>query len=159
MHFEIIENEPILGAQECWTFHEATTYFRSEESGGIEDSLIIDLMTGARETIEKMTNLSLIDRNIKVHCVNWAGYLPYGPVVEIQSVQEIKKTGTSYPYIDAKEQDLIINYKTKAFKSIALKNAILELALFWYERGDFTMGSFPEKLNKVILNNRRIFGI
>lgn len=158
MHFEIVENRIRAGAFEPVSIEDAKVYFRSEESDGIEDTLIQRLISTARETIEKMTNLSLIDREIELYLEDWKGFIPYGPIDELVTSKDITIKGKSFPYIET-AGDVTINYTTSAKHSKDLKSAILELAFYWYERGEFTGGEVPEKIMPVINNNRRIFGI
>ena len=63
----------ISTGNEVATLHEATTYFRSEQSGGIEDTLIMSLVQGAREMIEKYIDRSLVAHDIEIFVDQFKG--------------------------------------------------------------------------------------
>lgn len=139
---------------EIATLEEAKIYFRSEESGGVEDYLITELITQAREEIERLTELSLVASEVQVYAENFKGYLPFYPIKlidgepVIESTSEITKKGKTLVYIEATDE-AIIDYETTAKGGKDLKNAVLELAFHWYKRGGEDKG-IPEKVMKVI---------
>ena len=155
----LIIDSIISTGNEVATLHEATTYFRSEQSGGIEDTLIMSLVQGAREMIEKYIDRSLVAHDIEIFVDQFKGFLPYGPVdrdsIVITGGENITITGNKYPYIQT-EVPLSIKYSTEAYLSEDLKNAVLELAFYWYERGEFAGGEIPMKVKAVINRHSRL---
>jgi hypothetical protein len=154
MILEILSNQ-ITGAEPTY-IEDAQIYFRSEDSDGIEDKLIFSLLKQAREAIEKSTNISLIERTVKVYVNEYAGYLPLGPIdpnslTKISGEVEIR--GKAYPYCYWGE-DATVEYHSLAYQSEDLINAIYELASFWYFRGDSDR-SLPDKIKPVIKRNTR----
>jgi hypothetical protein len=150
MHFEIASKQRI--GNEIATRQEAEIYFRSEDSDGIEDSLINGLVTLARETMEKAINRSLVSHEVICYASDWKGFLPYGPIdpESIDSDNIITVQGNSYPYVIVGEDQTQITYKTECYVSGELKNAVLELAAYYYERGDYEGSSIPPKLKPII---------
>jgi hypothetical protein len=154
MILEILSND--ITGSEPTNLQDAEIYFRSEDSNGIEDDLIESLLKQAREAIEKSTNISLIERTVKVYVNEYAGYLPLGPidpdsVTKISGEVEIR--GKAYPYSYWAE-DATVEYDSLAYQSEDLINAIYELASFWYFRGDSDR-SLPDKIKPVIKRNTR----
>ena len=150
MHFEIASKQRI--GNEIATRQEAEIYFRSEDSDGIEDSLINGLVTLARETMERAINRSLVSHEVICYASDWKGFLPFGPIdpESIQSDNMITVQGNSYPYVIVGEDQTQITYETECYISGDLKNAVLELAAYWYERGDYEGASIPPKLKPII---------
>jgi hypothetical protein len=150
-----IENRTTYG-KEPVTLSEAQIYFRTEQAEGVEDALINSLVSAARSTIEKYINRALVESSIEVFASNWKGFLPFGPVkrhtVELDGIGTIQ--GNSYPYVNVME-NVTIKYDTYAFSDVALNACILELAFFWYERGDFSGGQMPEKIKGALKSFRR----
>ena len=151
-----IEQRMILG-EEPVTLQEAKTYIRSEESEGIEDDLINGLISNARETIEKLIDRSLVDSSITVFASNWKGNLPLAPVtpntITFDGIGSV--IGNKYPFVNVSE-NVTINYQTTAYISDSLNYALLELVLFWYERGEFNGGMIPDKIKKQIKIHSRL---
>lgn len=138
----------------------AQTYFRSEDSGGIEDNLINNFLIQAREAIESATNISLVNRALEIYIDEWIGFLPLGPVdpdsLTVNS-GSVNIRGFSFPYIN-NSSNAILRYDCVAADNKDLTNAIYELASFWYFRGDINDRSIPEKVAKVIKRyTRRTF--
>ena len=150
MHFEIASKQRI--GNEIATRQEAEIYFRSEDSNGIEDSLINGLVTLARETMERAINRSLVSHEVICYASDWKGFLPFGPIdpESIQSDNMITVQGNSYPYVIVGDNQTQITYETECYISGDLKNAVLELAAYWYERGDYEGASIPPKLKPII---------
>lgn len=144
-----------ITGNEIATVAEAKIYFRTEESGGIEDALIADLIEQAREEIERLTEVSLVDSEVQVYAENFKGYLPYSPVKlesgepVIESTAEIVKKGKTLIYIEATDET-VIDYETTAKVGKDLKDAVLELAFDWYKRGETEKEGIPPKVMKVI---------
>lgn len=135
----------------------AKIYFRSEESDGIEDSIITSFLKQAREAIEIAINRSLVSRTLQVYLDDYVGYLPYGPIVPASFDIDSGTTdysGKTYPYINESDA-CTINYNCTAYISEDLKNAIYELASFWYHRGDINDRSIPDKVKLVIKRHSR----
>ena len=149
--------ERIITGSEPATLDEAKTYFRTEESEGVEDDLIEGLISTARATIEKLIDRSLVNSIVAVYAKEWKGYLPLAPIVsgsiEISGVATLQ--GNKYPYVIV-GNGATISYVTEAFNAPDLKYAVLELALFWYERGDFKGGEIPMKIRKQINSYSRL---
>lgn len=140
---------------------EAEIYFRSEQSDGIEDALIDSLITLARETMESALNRSLVANEIEVYAQEWKGYLPYGPI-DVDSIVYSETTetkGNKYPYVIVGETGTTITYDTIPFEAEGLKNAVLELAAYWYERGEYSGGQIPAKLKPIINLHKLRFSI
>jgi hypothetical protein len=131
---------------EIATLAEAQTFFRSEGAENIEDALILELVEGARKEIEKNANFSLVDHSIKIYAENWRGFLPYPLVESITEV--ITYTGRKIPYIDI-EDGIEINYTTIGSPSAEAKNAVLETAFVWYQRGGENR-DIPERVKRVV---------
>jgi hypothetical protein len=150
MHFEVASKQRI--GNEIATRAEAEIYFRSEDSNGIEDSLINGLVTLARETMEKAINRSLVSHEVVCYASDWKGFLPYGPIdpESIDSDNIITVQGNSYPYVIVGEDQTQITYETECYIGEGLKNAVLELAAYFYERGDYEGASIPPKLKPII---------
>jgi hypothetical protein len=154
--FEIIENT-ITGLEPV-TLHDAQIYFRTEDSGGQEDDLIERLVSHARQTVEMEIDRSLIARDVKVYVREHTAYLPFGPVsgdVTIDS-GEANIFGKAYPLVEVgKEAEL--SYTTKPCE-YNLNATILELAFFWYERGEFMGAEIPPKIKTDLRRfSRRVF--
>ena len=145
----------IITGQEIATLAEAKTYFRTEDSGGVEDSLILSLVKMARETIERKIDRSLVASDVEVFASDWKGYLPFGPVVsyEIDGIATVQ--GNRYLYVNT-SQNVTIKYETEAYCSAGIKNLVLELAFYWYERGEFEGGEVPAKLKPLIRAHSRL---
>jgi hypothetical protein len=148
-----IESRIITGS-EIATREEAKVYFRTEDSGGVEDNLIQDVITVARETIEKLIDRSLIESNVTVYAKDWKGNLPFAPCTNVSVDGIASIIGNKYPY--AVVNDATITYNTSCYGSMDIKYAVLDLALFWYERGTFGGGQIPEKIKKVIKAHTRL---
>lgn len=151
-----IESRVITGS-EIATLQEAKLYFRTEDSGGVEDALINQLITTARDTVERIIDRSLVTSTVTVFASEWKGYLPFGPInsqsVTITGVAALQ--GNKYPYAITSE-NTTITYTTEAYSNVALKSAVLELAFYWYERGEFTGGEVPNKIKAVVRPHKRL---
>jgi hypothetical protein len=147
----------IITGNEIATLEEAKAFFRAEESGGYEDSLILDLVSTARGIIEKLIDRSLIESSITIFAEEWKGYLPFAPIavdsIEITGKPIIK--GLKYPILET-TAECTVSYDTERYFTSELKNAVLELAFYWYERGEFTGGEVPNKIKKVIRTHSRL---
>lgn len=147
------------GATEPVTLSEAHTYFRSEDSDGVEDTLINNLISAARAYIEKRTNRSLIDSDLVVtFAEGFKGYLPYGPLtgtITWTDDEPASTYGEKYPYVEI-DTTTKATYSTEAYSDSQVKQAVLELAMFMYERGDFTWDSLPVKLKTSIAQFSRV---
>jgi hypothetical protein len=132
---------------EIATLADAEIYFRSEESGGIEDSLIEELITAAREEIEELANISLVENDIVIYAEEWSGFLPY-PRVNAITTPDITFTGSKMPYVEIVD-GIEIAYSTLGRESKQLKAAVLELAFHWYKRGDDDL-NIPIRVQRVI---------
>jgi hypothetical protein len=151
-----IEQRIITGT-EIASLEEAKTYFRSEESGGIEDNLILDLVSTARSVIEKLIDRSLIESTVTIFAEEWKGYLPFAPI-DVDSIEVTGKPiikGIKYPILET-ASECTVSYDTQRYFTSDLKSAVLELAFYWYERGEFTGGEVPEKIKKVTRIHSRL---
>lgn len=131
---------------EIATVNEAKIYFKSEDSGGIEDSLIEDLIVSAREWIEKAMNRAVVESTVVIYAEDYKGFLPLNLVNEI-TTSGITYTGKTMPIIEVAEGKEI-TYTTKVIDQKIFKTATLELAKWWYERGEDT--DIPEKILKIV---------
>jgi len=150
-----IQSNQITGVEPT-NLTDAQIYFRSELSGGEEDSLIESLLVQAREAIEKMCNLSLIERKMTLYLDEFIGYLPLGPIdPESLAVKEGEASfkGKSYPYCNGSE-NATVEYNCLVTESTDLVKAIYELASFWYFRGE-NNGALPDKIKPVIKRHTR----
>lgn len=151
-----IESRIITG-QEIATLQEAKTYFRTEDSGGVEDSLINQLVSTARDTIERLIDRSLVASTVTVFASDWKGNLPFGPIdpmsLTIDGIASLQ--GNRYPYAVV-SKNTTITYDTEAYGIEALKSAVLELAFYWYERGDFEQLEVPAKIKAVLKPHSRL---
>jgi hypothetical protein len=149
MILEIVSNQ--ITGNEPTNLTDAVIYFRSEDSNGEEDDLIESLLVQAREGIEKVCNLSLIERTMTLYLDEYVGYLPLGPIDPISltvTEGEADFKGKSYPYCNGSE-NATVEYNCLAHDSQDLINAIYELASYWYFRGD-NERSLPDKIKPVI---------
>lgn len=156
----IIESKtPISGTVEPVTLAEAQIYFRSEDSDGLEDNLIEDLVSAAREYLESRINRSLIGSDLVVTFVeDFKGWVPYGPVngaITWVDTEPASTYGQNYPYVQIDTTTKAI-YKTSAYSSHIAKQCILELALFYYERGSFDWAMIPIKTKMAIQSISRV---
>lgn len=124
------------------TLQEAKDYMRI--SSDSENDLIEELITSARERIEKFTGLSLGEKTLKAY---WFYYhvpaeIPYGPVTLINSVVddndvalEYTARGLQYKVLEAySTQGLVIEYEAGfAVAPKGLKLAILKQVSTDYE--------------------------
>lgn len=131
---------------EIATLQEAQTFFRSEEAENIEDALILDMVTGARQEIERLAGISLVPHSIVVYAEDWQGFLPYPLINAVMTVIEFK--GLKMPYVEVTTGQEIA-YTTLGRSDKDLKLAVLELAFYWYQRGGDDK-SIPMKVKKVI---------
>jgi hypothetical protein len=154
MILEILSNT--VTGTEPTTLAGAEIYFRSEESTGIEDTLILDLLIQAREGIEKVCNVSLVEREIELYLDEYVGYLPYGPIDPTTlavTEGEAEFKGKNYPYCK-ESANATVEYTCTAYQSQDLINAIYELASYWYFRGD-NERALPDKIKPVIKRHSR----
>lgn len=161
MYFEI-RNITETG-DEPVSLSKAQIYFRNEDSGGAEDQTIVDLVKGARQELERAMNISLVSKQITIGAKEWKGFLPYSPVdgALTYTTGAGEQEGTVYPYLKV-EDEAVFSYNTKATCSEDINSAILELALFWYIRGEFgtrlTAHGMPPKVSQVVkLHTRKLF--
>lgn len=129
------------------TLAEAKSYARCL-TGTAEDTLFNILISAARNSIEKFTGLSLVEKSVKVSFMNPAGYfeLPYGPVTNdpvIKDSNGLVITPTVIGYDFPVIQDAFYDYATAEYTvgyttiPVELKVAILDQITFLYEnRGD-----------------------
>ena len=143
------------------TLAEAQVFFRSEQSGGIESDLITSLLKMSRMTIERQIGRSLVDKNIEIEAMEFEDFLPFGPVVN-DSFEFITGTGTligtKYPHLECIGL-ITARYSTVAYISLDLNIAILELALYNYQRGEYgkrlTAMRIPPKIKTMLLIHTR----
>jgi hypothetical protein len=134
----------------------AQLYFRSEDSDGEEDDIIQSFLIQAREGIEKVCNISLVEKKISLYLDEYIGFLPYGPIdPDTLEVTEGKADfkGKNYPYCNGSEL-ATVEYTTKTIESQDLTNAIYELASYWYFRGN-NERAIPDKIKPVIKRHTR----
>jgi len=124
------------------TLQEAKDYMRI--SSNAEDDLIEELITSARERIEKFTGLSLGEKTLKAYWFYFhiPAEIPYGPVTAINSVVddndvelEYTARGLQYKTLEAySTQGLTIEYEAGfAVAPKGLKLAILKQVSTDYE--------------------------
>ncbi len=112
-----------------------------------DDTLIEELITSCRERLELFTGLSFVPKSYDVELTNLAGYitLPFGPVNNITSVEDINGTALTYTVTNNKaklktpvQENLIVTYDC-GYSSLpkALKEAMMKEIAYRYEnRGD-----------------------
>lgn len=124
------------------TLQEAKDYMRI--SSNAEDDLIEELITSARERIEKFTGLSLGEKTLRAYWFYFhvPSEIPYGPVTLINSVVddndvalEYTARGLQYKVLEAySTQGLVIEYEAGfAVAPKGLKLAILKQVSTDYE--------------------------
>ena len=139
------------------TLQEAKDYMRI--SSDSENDLIEELITSARERIEKFTGLSLGEKTLRAY---WFYYhvpaeIPYGPVTLINSVVddndvalEYTARGLQYKVLEAySTQGLVIEYEAGfAVAPKGLKLAILKQVSTDYEnRENYVVGEMAFELS------------
>ena len=139
------------------TLQEAKDYMRI--SSDSENDLIEELITSARERIEKFTGLSLGEKTLRAY---WFYYhvpqeIPYGPVTLIESVVddndvalEYTARGLQYKVLEAySTQGLVIEYEAGfAVAPKGLKLAILKQVSTDYEnRENYVVGEMAYELS------------
>ena len=139
------------------TLQEAKDYMRI--SSDSENDLIEELITSARERIEKFTGLSLGEKTLRAY---WFYYhvpaeIPYGPVTLINSVVddndvalEYTARGLQYKVLEAySTQGLVIEYEAGfAVAPKGLKLAILKQVSTDYEnRENYVVGEMAYELS------------
>lgn len=151
-----VEKRTITGT-EIASLQEAKVYFRTEDSGGVEDNLINSLVKLARETIELRIDRSLVASEVELFASDWKGYLPFGPIdresLQIDGIATVQ--GNSYTYVNT-ARNVSITYNTIPYDSDGIKNLVLELAFYWYERGEFEPLEVPAKIQAVIRRHSRL---
>jgi hypothetical protein len=155
-YFSVNKNE--VTGSEPTTLAEAQIYFRSEQSGGIEDNLILSLLKSARWQIEQFCSISLIEREVEVEIIEFEQWLPFGPVGTLTvTAGSPEILGTKHPYVKATER-AVIEYTTEAKVNDDLLQAVYELAFFLYERGDFqtTVADWPPKIRRNLQPYKRL---
>lgn len=132
-------------ATEVVTVAEAKSYCRV--TSVTEDALFAELITQARESIEKATNLSLIPRQVNAWFSNLSGgfQLPFGPVTFILglydnennliSSDDYKIIGDQYPKINFPNYENMSAQYNAGFECLPkdLKIAILDQVSYDYE--------------------------
>ncbi|VXC99187.1 head-tail connector protein [Sphingobacterium multivorum] len=87
---EVIGSEPV-------TLQEAKKYCKVDEDYTEEDSLITELISSARSSIEQWANISLVEKRIKVYSdTTKTLWLPCSPVIEIEGVED--NEGNAIPF-------------------------------------------------------------
>ena len=139
------------------TLQEAKDYMRI--SSDSENDLIEELITSARERIEKFTGLSLGEKTLRAY---WFYYhtpaeIPYGPITLINSVVddndvalEYTARGLQYKVLEAySTQGLVIEYEAGfAVAPKGLKLAILKQVSTDYEnRENYVVGEMAYELS------------
>ncbi|MCW8309902.1 head-tail connector protein [Sphingobacterium sp. InxBP1] len=83
LNIEILE---VIGAEPV-TLSEAKRYCKVDDDYTEEDSLITELISSARSSIEQWANISLVEKRIKVYSdTTKTLWLPCSPVIEIEGV-------------------------------------------------------------------------
>jgi hypothetical protein len=136
-----------VAGTEIATLDEAKIYFRAEESGGIEDDLIEELITSAREWMEEAMNRSIVSNTVTLWAEDFKGFLPYGRVSEITSPTELAGTSGNIQYVDVTSGVEIVYTTTPSPENI-FKTGVLELAKWWYERGEDA--EIPMKVLRIV---------
>ena len=158
MIIEVLKNTP-TGAEPT-NLQEAQIYFRSEESGGIEDDLIQSFLIQARTAIENARNMSLVNREMELYLDEYAGILPLGPIdPDSWNVVSgtVRKKGFSFPQV-TESANARVAFDCVALPNKDIINAVYELAAFWYFRGEINTVDMPEKVKRVIKRyTRRVF--
>jgi hypothetical protein len=150
----IDKKEPKQGYQEPVSLADAQIYFRNEDSGGIEDDLIMLNVAAARELLEEKLNRSLVANEIELTLdEGFSGYLPFGAVVgEVTFSQDVEIYGTKYPYVKC-DKLTVATYETAPYYRTDIKMAILELAYHLYDRGGDT--NYPKKVEMIVMKHTR----
>lgn len=146
LNIEILEE---IGGEPV-TLAEAKEYCRIDNDYTGEDDLINDLIKAARRAIEKYANISLVKKRIKVFSdTNKTLWLPYSPVIEIESVKDVNDN--DIPYDGAIKFKVKINRSGEYFVTYTtgftplptdLKLAVLKQVLTDYDnRENFTVSN------------------
>lgn len=134
---EVAYSEPV-------TLAEAKLFIRVSHTS--EDAQIAELITQARQTIEKATGLSLLAKTVKLWFSNEGGYfrLPYGPVNSSVTFYEdytgtlltnTRLVGGNHPVLTFPKLETIRAEYSVGYTSLPkqLKGAILDQVNFMYE--------------------------
>ena len=122
-----------------------------------DDTLITELITGARQICELHSNISFITRTVTAIVYNGLGRinLPYGPIVgTVSFTDEDANTLTDYD-IKSPDFDRSIAIYTAGYNPLPknLKTALLNQILWMYEnRGDIAQSDKLSEQAKLILN-------
>ena len=140
--YTFIDITPVV---EPVTVAEAKLYCRV--SSAVEDALFAEMITQARESIEKATNLSLIPRQVNVWFSNSSnGYeLPFGPITYILGLYDAQNNqissedyiiiGDQYPRVRFPNYENMSAQYNAGFECLPkdLKIAILDQVSYDYE--------------------------
>ena len=139
------------------TLQEAKDYMRI--SSNAEDDLIEELITSARERMEKFTGLSLGEKTLKAYWLYFhtPAEIPYGPVTDVISVVddndvalEYTARGLQYKVLEAySTQGVLVEYQAGfAVVPKGLKLAILKQVSTDYEnRENYVVGEMAFELS------------
>lgn len=168
-------SEPITGT-ELKNYLRLEGFTDSDESTSeslsdfdFDDTLITDIITAARQTLEKACGISLVTKTIEAVITNLAGRieLPYGPVNTISSLldsdgatieeDDYTVVGNQWKYLVSPcYEDMTITY-TAGYSSLpkALKLDVLRLAAYMFiHRGDdSSIAAFTSQLAKKYSRN------
>ena len=145
-------------ATEPVTLQEAKDWCRIDVSD--DDSLITELIKGARYICELYSNISFIERTVTAIIVNGLGRinLPYGPVtseVAYYDEDEVELTDYSLKTADDCRVQAVYSAGYEALPK-NLKTALLNQILWMYEnRGDEKLSNSLSEEAKLILNQVR----
>jgi hypothetical protein len=144
------------------TLLEAKEFCRIDSDYSGDDSLILDLITSARTHIEKYANISLVEKRIRVYSdTNNTLWLPYSPILEIESVND--ENGDLIPYSSTPAFKIKLNQRGGYFVTykagfnplpIDLKLAVLKQVLTDYDnRENMLISSNNQVLTSTVLSN------
>lgn len=149
---------------EIITQNEVNNFIKYDENETTENALIMEMVKAARETLEKYLNVSMKSKTYVFEFDGYAVDanlmdVPFGPVVEITSLKQTDEIGTETPLTENTDytvkgsqfKTLYIPYVYNAYQytleyiagyggsgvealPVSLKQAILELVKYWYDR-------------------------
>lgn len=157
---------------------EINNFIKYDENESTENDLILDMVKAARELLEKYLNISMKQKTYVLEFDGWSVDanlvdVPFGPVVSIASVKQVDNEGTETPltsatdYVSRGEQfkTIFLPYVVSDYRYIveyvagygpgtetlpeALKQAVMDLVKFWYQREEQDM-SIPATIKSKV---------
>lgn len=146
------------------TLAEARNWIRVDYT--VDDTIIGELITAAREDLEKLTGLSFGEKTLKVYWISFTKCmeLPYGPIGEVSECiddedeeVDFELKGLTFKKLEAySTEGLQVTY-TAGYETLPkkLKYAILKMIAYLYEKRQFGIENID--LMKEILQDIGVF--